>query len=286
MPLTNIVIIIKYKLILESRNSMNEKKKLITLLSIVGIISLTILISIMISGTKGDKLVKQVENALESKQAKIIYLGRPTCSYCSLLKPVLDRYSKKYEFTFEYINTDELSNAKLKQILNILDVDYESFGTPYLAIVKNGKKIKEQEGYVSDDKLFAFFKESGFIGKDENLSLNYIDYNTYKEKLENGSKEIFTMIQTGCSHCEEAKPVLEEIAEEYKVTFNVLNITDFENDDDKNNFMNSLPYYNENQWGTPLTLIVQDKNVIDKIEGFESKEKYIEFLKKNGFIEG
>ena len=38
-------------------------------------------------------------------------------------------------------------------------------------------------------------------------------------------------------------------------------------------------------FGTPLTIVVQNKEVIDSIEGFESEESMINFFKENGFIE-
>ena len=36
---------------------------------------------------------------------------------------------------------------------------------------------------------------------------------------------------------------------------------------------------------TPLTIVVQNKEVIDSIEGFDSEETMVEFFKENGFIE-
>ena len=132
--------------------------------------------------------------------------------------------------------------------------------------------------------FFEFLKKNGFIGEDEKLALNYIDYNKYTEMLENGSKEIFVMVQTGCSHCEDAKPVLEEIAKEYDIKINILNISNFESEEEHTKFTESLSYLNENEWGTPLMLIVENKEIKDKKEGFSSKEDYIEFFKKNGYI--
>ena len=38
-------------------------------------------------------------------------------------------------------------------------------------------------------------------------------------------------------------------------------------------------------FGTPLTIIIENKKVIDSLEGFESKDSMIDFFKKNGFIE-
>lgn len=263
---------------------MNETKKLYSIL-IVGLVFVAVILTAaVIDSKKGEKYLEEVNKAFESKEAKLLYLGRPTCGYCSLLKPVLDRYAKEYKFDYSYINTDEIGESKQQEIFNKLSIDAANFGTPYIAVVKDGKKVDEQEGYKTEDVFFEFLKKNGFIGEDEKLALNYIDYNKYKEMLEDGSKEIFVMVQTGCSHCENAKPVLEEIAKEYDIKINILNISNFESQEEHDEFTESLSYLNENEWGTPLMLIVEDKEIKDKKEGFSSKEDYIEFFKKNGYI--
>ena len=89
--------------------------------------------------------------------------------------------------------------------------------------------------------------------------------------------------QTGCSHCEEARPVLNDIAEEYGITINYLNITDLSTDD-QTSMTESLDILSDG-FGTPLTIVVQNKEVIDSIEGHDSEETMVEFFKENGFIE-
>lgn len=263
---------------------MNETKKLYSIL-IVGLVFVAVIITAaIIDSKKGEKYLEEVDKAFESKEAKLLYLGRPTCGYCSLLKPVLDRYSKEYKFDFSYINMDEIGESKQQEIFNKLSLDVESFGTPYIAIVKDDKKVDEQSGYVTEDVFFDFLKKNGFIPEDAELALNYIDYNQYSEMLEKGEKEIYVMVQTGCSHCENAKPVLEEIAKEYDIKINILNISNFESEEEQTKFNESLSYLNENQWGTPLMLIVENKEIKDKKEGFSSKKDYIDFFKKNGYI--
>ena len=82
---------------------------------------------------------------------------------------------------------------------------------------------------------------------------------------------------------EEARPVLNDIAEEYGITINYLNITDLSTDD-QTSMTESLDILSDG-FGTPLTIVVQNKEVIDSIEGFDSEETMVEFFKENGFIE-
>ena len=77
--------------------------------------------------------------------------------------------------------------------------------------------------------------------------------------------------------------VLNDIAEEYGITINYLNITDLSTDD-QTSMTESLDILSDG-FGTPLTIVVQNKEVIDSIEGFDSEETMVEFFKENGFIE-
>lgn len=263
---------------------MNELKKLYTILIVILVFVCIFIASAVSSHMKGKKYVEMVNNAFDSKETRLVYLGRPTCGYCSLLKPYLDSYSKKYDFKFDYINTDEVTKSQFQTILEKFDLSSDTFGTPYLAVVKDGKKVAEQHGYVAENKLFTFLQENGFINKEEKLYLDYIDYEKYNDLLKNGERELFVFVQTGCSHCENAKPVLEEIAKEYNVNIHVLNVSEFKDEDEQTNFTNSLSYYSENEWGTPLMLVVENKEVKASKEGAQSKDSYISFFKENGFI--
>lgn len=263
---------------------MNETKKLYTIIAVIAALVILIGASVFASSIKGNKYVTMVDDAFASKENTLVLLGRPTCGYCNLLKPVLDSFSKKYNFSYKYVNTDEVGTSKLNSILDKFGVEQESFGTPYMAVVKNGKKIAEQEGYVEEDKLFDFLQKNGFIKEEEKLALHYIDYSKYKELLESGSKEIFVMVQTGCSHCEVVKPILEEIASEYNLNINILNIANITSETDKTEFNKSLSYFDDKEWGTPLMLIVEDKNVKADKSGEATKEEYIKFFKENGYI--
>lgn len=259
-----------------------ENKRLFILLAVVLGIVLFIAISAIASNIKAQKYVDQVKEAFSKKESTLVYLGKDTCSYCALLEPTLKEFQDEYKFDYTYVDTNK-ANAKLDQILKKFNQDIENFGTPYLAVVKDGKIVKEQHGYAEENELFAFLKETGFIPKEAKLALNYLDYNTYKDKLESSDKQIFVITQTGCSHCENAKPVLKEIAKEYNCNINIVNTTSLSEEEQKK-FMESLPYYNEEQWGTPLILVVENKNIIDSMQGFSSKEDYIDFFKKNGYI--
>jgi Thioredoxin domain-containing protein len=263
---------------------MNETKKLLYVLGTGVLILILVIITSVISANKGNKQLEKVEKLFESNKTEIVYLGRPTCGYCAMLEPSLKSLSKEFDFKYTYINTDEVNATNLSKILQRLDIDESSFGTPYIAIVKDGKIEAVQNGYVPENELFEFFKTNNIIDKDAKLSLNYIDYETYNNILEGDEKELVVLAQTGCSHCETAKPVLAEIAKEYDIKINILNISNF-SEEEYNKFQSSLKYFKENEWGTPLTFSLEGDEILGVQEGSVTKEAFVEFFKKQKFIE-
>ena len=77
--------------------------------------------------------------------------------------------------------------------------------------------------------------------------------------------------------------MLNDIAKEYNITINYLNITDLSTED-QTSMTESLDILKDG-FGTPLTIVVQNKKVIDSLEGFESEDAMLNFFKENGFIE-
>lgn len=198
----------------------------------------------------------------------------------------MDNLAQKYNFEYTYVNIDKLSNSQFNKISGKLEIDTNNFGTPYLVIVKDGKKIAEQPGYVEEDDLFNFLQYNGIISENEvyETNLTKISYAEYKELIGKEEKEIIVIAQTGCSACASAKPSLNEIAEEYEVKINWFDIKRIASEEEWQEFLSSLDYYQKNEWGTPLTLIVANNKVVDAYSGFYDKQAYVDFFKKNEFI--
>ena len=111
---------------------------------------------------------------MSSDTPQVIYLTRPTCSYCILLEPITDDLKKEYNLNYNIVNVDEISNSQLNRILKLFNRTIDTFGTPYLVIVKDGEVIAEQSGFADEDVIFDFFQNNGIINASEKLLLNYI----------------------------------------------------------------------------------------------------------------
>lgn len=261
---------------------MSESKKILV---VIGVFILLILGSIgfvYAGGQDSKEIYEQFIADFNGEENKLVYLGSSTCGYCSLLNPSLQDMSKRYEFDYLYIDINEMSSSYVRKVINELGLT--SVGTPYLAIVSNGKVVDTQNGYDDYNVVFEFLQENNVISEDAELDLNYIDYETYEKLLASKDKEVIVVGQTTCGYCVQAKVILNDVASEHEVEINYIDIAKLD-EEDREKFLNSLDYFQEDEWGTPIMMIVQDGEVVDMIEQLATEDEYVEFLQENEVIE-
>lgn len=113
------------------------------------------------------KFKSMYNNLFIEDKRQVIFLGRPTCGYCNLLKPIMDETTNKYNIDYLYINTDWLKEKELDKILKALDIRKKTFTTPRILITEDNKVINQNIGYIDDIELFHFLKNNSLIDKDE-----------------------------------------------------------------------------------------------------------------------
>ncbi|HPE15294.1 MAG TPA: conjugal transfer protein TraF [Bacilli bacterium] len=99
------------------------------------------------------------------EKASIIYIGRPTCSYCIKLSPVLKSVSTENNLDVYYINTDGIDSTEFAKI-NAADkfLSEGSWGTPLIMIVGDGEmKTYVNNGTLSNKELTDFFVTAGVL---------------------------------------------------------------------------------------------------------------------------
>ena len=262
---------------------MNEKKKLSILLGIVVVTVLMIVIGSLYEGHKSNKYLDEFYAAFNGSESKLVMIGRDNCGWCQLFKPTLDYMSENFGLDYIYVNTNELTSSGLHKLLKSISVSEDEFGTPLTVIVKGGEVVDSLNGYTDETDVLDFLKEHKLVAEDSKLALNYVDYNGYKSVVKSSEKKILVLGQTTCSHCIKVKPILGNISKEYGITINYLDITKL-SDEERGKFSKYLPYLDENDWGTPLTVIVKNSEVIDSINGELDYDGYVEFFKKNELI--
>ena len=260
---------------------MNESKKMLIVVGVVVFAVLGIFGFALTESKASEKMYNDFEAAFNGSENKLVYIGSSTCGYCQLLNPSLEDMKERYQFDYLYIDAAEISSGYLKKILAKLELS--SLGTPYLAVVSNGKVVDTQNGYSDYDITFEFLQDNKIIAEDQELLLNYIDYEEYEKLLKSDEKNVIVVGQSTCSYCVQAKITLNEIVEENDITINYLNIS-YLTEEEGEKFESSLDYF-EDSWGTPIMMIVKDGKIVDIIEQYVEKDEYVEFLEENGVIE-
>ena len=236
---------------------------------------------ILVDNARNKAVYNKFIEAYEKDSNTLVYIGRPTCGYCNLLDINMSEMKERYDFDYIYINTDSFSSTYMKKVLEKLSLT--SIGTPYLAIVGNNKVVDRQNGFADYDKLFSFLQKNKIIKEDAKLLLNYIGLNEYEKILKSKGNNIVVIGQSTCPHCLNAKVLLNQIVEEKDITINYLNIT-YLTPDEKKTFTNSFDYFKSDSWGTPVMMIIKNGKIVDMLEEFTTKDKYVEFLEENGVL--
>lgn len=219
----------------------------------------------------------------------VVYIGREGCGFCQLFVPGLNYLSQKYNFKYEYIDTDKITDEDLEKLLDKMGIDIKEFGTPTFGLFDNGKIVSYHIGFVPEEQLFDYLQENGVINENETFiseysNLNFIDINDYKKIVESGKKSLVVLAQHTCSACMSAKGYINELAKEKNVEINYFNL-EFNTEDEYNYFYESNNFIKEkiddSSLSTPTYLVIEGKNVNASLIGIESgKEGLADFIDK------
>lgn len=278
-----------------------EKKKTIILTSIIAIVALALLVVFVVmelknSGKIGSKdsneIMEKFDEYFNSEDRTIIYYASTSCSYCTLQTPILETIAEDYDLDYYYLDSSKLSSSQRKEVLEKLDIEH---ATPTTVVVENGEVIDTKVGYTAGNQYVEFLKETEILSEDAVYSgeeyITFIDYSEYEDLISNDETHVIVIGQTSCSHCIAIKPALNEVAKEYDLTINYLNLTDM-TETESNAFFDSLTtieyndedFLEDGSFGTPLTLIVKNGKVADYISGERTISQLVKEFKRNGLI--
>ena len=262
---------------------MNEKTKLFVVLGVIVVIIIAIIGYNIKLEKDSEKILNSFKEELNSTEEKLVLVARPGCSWCQLFEPILDYYADKYEFSYTYLNTDKLVEKHFYEMLDILDISTDKFGTPTIAFAKDGKVTETVIGYVDERKLLDELQEHGFVSEKEEDILNYLNFKSLKDTVKSKQKSIIVVGQSTCSYCIKFKPILFKVAEEQDIIINYINYNEIEELEELEAYLTQFEVF-QSEWGTPLTLITQNGKVLDTLGGYSSDVQFLKFLKENELI--
>ena len=278
-----------------------EKKKTIILTVVLSVICLALIGFLVVDALKENGIItseetnevmKEFNEQFNSKDRKVIFFASSTCAYCELQKPILETIAEDYDMEYFEIDAATLGLKQREEIIEKLEIEGK---TPTTVIVQNGKVIDVAEGYTEGRHYVEFFASNELLPEDavysKEANLTFIDMDDYEDIVEEKGTHIVVIGQTTCSHCIAIKPALNKVAGEYDLTINYLNLTEM-SEDEYNDFEQSLkdieyndPDFVENgEFGTPLTLIIEDGKVKDYISGQRTNSQLVREFKKAGLI--
>lgn len=117
------------------------------------------------------------------------------------------------------------------------------------------------------------------------VGFNEITYDEYKEKVANNELFLVVIVKDGCGYCQMYEPIVEEVANEYKLPLYYINLTNL-SAEDREDLATTNKYLKKNtRWGTPTTLFMYGENIIDSISGYVEKNTFVDFVKENFKVE-
>lgn len=118
----------------------------------------------------------------------------------------------------------------------------------------------------------------------EEAGFNEVTLSEYLDLVKSSEKSIILVARPTCGYCQQFTPILKQAMEDMNLTINYID-TDKFSEDDWTPFTESLDYLKSEQWGTPLTLIVQNGEAIAENNGYVELDTIKEFFTNNGFGE-
>lgn len=147
-------------------------------------------------------------------------------------------------------------------------------------IGNNGEKELSRESQNIVDQAT---KEVERLKVEDKKDLTTITADEYLEYYNGDTPTLILLSKPTCEYCLLAEPILEYIAYRYDLDIKYINIEGI-SAEDQYKIAESDERYSEG-FGTPNLLVVGGGKTIDVVDGLDVLDQYVEFLKKNNFIE-
>src|SRR5574344_1955502 len=183
------------------------------------------------------------------------------------------------DLDYLFIDVSNKTEEEIKQLLKVLNGNYNEYGTPYVNIVQNGK-VLEQFYYIDENELKEKMEEYGIKLKRE-LLFNYINYDQYKEEIK--KEDSLILVSTVSKMETNTRMELENIIKNYNIKINYFNIK-FQSNIEQAEFINLNEVFKESL-SVPAFIIIKNGKVLDYVKEDVTSSKVIDLLSRNGIIQ-
>ena len=106
---------------------------------------------------------KEYAKMIENKESFPLVIGSSTCSACSVFKPTMESFIKKYQVDVRYIDLSKLSEEEKNKLGS--DLNFQS--TPTTIFFEDGKQTSVYYRIVGSETMTSVvesYKRMGYIG--------------------------------------------------------------------------------------------------------------------------
>lgn len=205
--------------------------------------------------------------------------------------------SKKNNGTKKSTNTKSKNTTVKKDTKKVNDTVKESKKVTEKVVVEEKKKVKKEDSFIMKHLTDIMLVAAAVIvviigavalGNKGNSVEDYLvklNYNQYVDMQNSGEAFAFIVESATCVHCQNFMPVVKKFANNNEVYVYYIDLNEL-SEEDYTAFLQSNTFFEENEnWGTPTTLIINGHEVSDSLVGETTEDKFKEFLVKNGIME-
>ena len=236
-----------------------------------------------------EKLVDNVNEILDKSKMilendySMIYILYTNHDKIDKQDKILKKIAQKYLINYDRIDAYLLSKSqqnKINTLLGISEVEDQ-----ILVLIKDKKMIANIRGIHGQNTYIETLYDQNFI-KELDDKINKIDYNKFKQELENQNKSIILIGQDICKECEQVYNLLNGMIYNYNINVNYINLEN----------SNSIIYEKVktkltksgyiDAFSLPLVIIAENDKIIDYVIGNSNEEYFLDIFIQNGVIKG
>ena len=105
--------------------------------------------------------VNQYLEFYKGSENKVVFIGRPTCSYCQIA--IVRKINKDYDLNIYYLNTDEFTGDDEANFVKSDEFLENGYGTPMLFIVSNNEIVDKVDGLTDTTHYIEFLEKNKII---------------------------------------------------------------------------------------------------------------------------
>lgn len=103
----------------------------------------------------------------KNEGVSFVYVGRPGCSFCVKIQPLLKTIEEEEKIIFNYLNTDTMTEDNFNSISSTSEAFQKEWGTPTLIAIVDGKAFSYLDGYREIEDIRKFVNSAKSELKDE-----------------------------------------------------------------------------------------------------------------------